>query len=226
VDERREKLKGIQRIIAQRMVKSKNTIPHVTTIREVRMERVVEKKELLNKEADKKVTFIPFIIKAVVEGIKKHPVINASLQEEEIVYYNNINIGIAVTVANKLLVPVFKGLEHKSFQEIIQTGNEIFTKARNNNLSPDDFREGTFTISNSGVFGGEIFTPIINCSQSAILGIGRVQLKPVVNDNGEIRACPMMYLCLSYDHRIINGSEAVKFLGEVDNFLQKPILDI
>lgn len=226
MSEKREKLKGIQRIIANKMVKSMSTIPHVTTIREVRMEKVLEKMQDLNEKINERVTFMPFIVKAVVKGIKKHLIINASLQDDEIIYQENINIGIAVEVDNKLLVPIIKEVQNKNFLEIVQAINAITEKSRNNQLNPGDFKNGTFTISNSGALGGEIFTPIINYPQSAILGIGRVVKKAIVDKNGEIKVCSMMYLCLSYDHRIINGGEAVRFLGEIDDYLQKPILDV
>ena len=224
------KFKGIQRQIAKKMVESKSKIPHVTTIREVNMEKVLDMKKRLNAE-DKvenvKYSLMTFVIYAVLEAMKTFPIINSSLDEDsnEIIIHANKNIGFAVSIDKKLVVPVVKKSEKLNFPELNQKVNQIIKKARNQKLTSKDFKGGTFTISNSGAFGGEIFTPIINYPQSSILGIGRIKKKPIVEDE-EIIIKPMMYLCLSYDHRIINGAEAVQFLGELekklnsaDNFL-------
>jgi len=217
------KFKGIQRQIAKKMVESKSKIPHVTTIREVNMEEVLAKKNKLNaqkKDTKDKYSLMTFVIYAVLEAIKSFPIINSSLDEDnnEIVIHENKNIGFAVSIENKLVVPVIKNTEKYNFTELNQEVNKVIKKARNINLTSKDFKGGTFTISNSGAFGGEIFTPIINYPQSSILGIGRIKKKPIVEDE-EIVIKPMMYLCLSYDHRIINGAEAVQFLGELEKIL-------
>jgi len=217
------KFKGIQRQIAQKMVESKRKIPHVTTIREVNMEKVLDKKNKLN--ADNQVrkvkySLMTFIIYSVLEAMKSFTIINSSLDEEnnEIIIHENKNIGFAVSINQKLVVPVIKNTEEYNFTELNKEVNKVIKKARNKKLKSKDFKGGTFTISNSGAFGGEIFTPIINYPQSSILGIGRIKKKPIVEDE-EIVIKPMMYLCLSYDHRIINGAEAVQFLGEVEKIL-------
>ena len=217
------KFKGIQRQIANKMVESKRKIPHVTTIREVNMEKVLDKKNRLNADNQTetaKYSLMTFIIYAVLEAMKSFRIINSSLDEEnnEIIIHENKNIGFAVSINQKLVVPVIKNTKKYNFTELNKEVNKVIKKARNKKLTSKDFKGGTFTISNSGAFGGEIFTPIINYPQSSILGIGRIKKKPIVEDE-EIIIKPMMYLCLSYDHRIINGAEAVQFLGELEKTL-------
>jgi pyruvate dehydrogenase E2 component (dihydrolipoamide acetyltransferase) len=223
MENKRVKLRGIQRMVAQRMVKSKTEIPHVTTIREIRMDAVLRLRERLNGEnPERKTPLLPFVMMAVVRSIRKYPVFNASLVEDEIVFHDQINLGVAITVGEDLIVPIVKGVQEMSLLELSSAYNELVGRAMSKKLSPHDFEDGTFTISNSGALGGEIFTPIINYPESAILGIGRIQKKPVVEEDGSIAACPMMYLCLSYDHRIINGNQAVRMLGSIDEYLQCP----
>jgi len=222
MEDKREKLRGIQRKAAQRLLQSKTEIPHVTTIREVRMDSIVKLRNAINeRNPDNKVSYMPFIIKAVIEGIKKYPIFNANLEGDEIVYHKNINMGVAITVGENLIVPVMHNVQDMAFEEICIKFNDLTKRARDNQLKMADFTGGTFTITNSGALGGEIFTPIINYPESAILGLGRIKEKPIV-DNGNIIICPMIYLCLSYDHRIINGSQAVTLLGFIDSFLQNP----
>ena len=217
------KFKGIQRQIANKMVESKRKIPHVTTIREVNMEKVLDKKNRLNADNQTetaKYSLMTFIIYAVLEAMKSFRIINSSLDEEnnEIIIHENKNIGFAVSINQKLVVPVIKNTKKYNFTELNKEVNKVIKKARNKKLTSKDFKDGTFTISNSGAFGGEIFNSIISYPQSSILGIGRIKKKPIVEDE-EIIIKPMMYLCLSYDHRIINGAEAVQFLGELEKTL-------
>ena len=222
MQEKRIKLTGIQRIIAQKMLKSKQTIPHITTIREVRMDQIIKLREnIKNKLKDERVSYIAFILKAVTEALKEYPIINSSLDNlnNEIIIKRDINIGLAIAVKDKLLVPVIKNIGQMEFIDLIRKINNLIKISREGKLNPEDFKGGTFTVSNSGAFGGEIFTPIINYPESAILGIGKIQKKPVVNENNEIVIGHMMYLCLSYDHRIINGSVAVQFLGKIEENL-------
>jgi len=162
-----------------------------------------------------------FIIKAVVEALKEYSIINSSMDNlnNEIIIKHDINIGLAMAVKDKLLVPVIKNIDQMGFIDLIRKINDLIKISREGKLKPEDFKGGTFTVSNSGAFGGEIFTPIINYPESAILGVGKIQKKPVVNENDEIVISYLMYLCLSYDHRIINGSIAVQFLREVEKNL-------
>jgi len=223
--ERRIKLNLIQRKIAQKMSESKRIIPHVTTIREIRMDAISQTREKLKKHLESeigKLSFMPFIMKAVADAIKEFPIINSSFDEDnnEIIIKEQINLGFAVAVGDQLLVPVVKNVENMSFIELAKIVNELTEKCRNGKITPKDMMGGTFTITNSGALGGEIFTPIINYPESAILGIGRIKKKPIVDENDNIIACPMMFTCLSYDHRIINGSTAVKFLVSIENNLR------
>lgn len=208
------------------MSDSKRIIPHVTTIREIRMDSVSETRQKINKYLESevgKLSFMPFIIKAVADAIKEFPIINSSFDEEnnEIIFKDNINIGFAVSVGDKLLVPVVKNVENLGFIKLAKSVNEIINKCRSGKITPKDMMGGTFTITNSGALGGEIFTPIINYPESAILGVGRIQKKPIVDENNNVIPCPMMFTCLSYDHRIINGSTAVRFLVSVENNLKE-----
>jgi pyruvate dehydrogenase E2 component (dihydrolipoamide acetyltransferase) len=224
LQEKRIKLRGIQKIIARKMAKSKQTIPHVTTIREVNLDQIVDVRERLKSRfSDRHITYMPFIIKAVAEALKAYPIINSSLDDstDEIIIKGDINIGFAIAVGDNLLVPVIRNVEELDFMDIVEKMDELIKRSRNNQLTPGDFKDGTFTISNSGAYGGEIFTPIINYPESAILGIGKIQKKPVVNEKDEIVISYMIYLCLSYDHRIINGATAVQFLGELEKQLKQ-----
>jgi len=222
--DQRIKLNAIQRKIARKMSESKTIIPHVTTIREIRMDIVTKRRQQLQKELQGKVdklSFMPFIIKAAADAIKEFPIINSSYDqtENELAIKGQINIGFAVSVEDKLFVPVVKNVGDMSFIELINDVNEMIRKCRDKRISPSDMTGGTFTITNSGSFGGEIFTPIINYPESAILGIGKIQKKAVVDENDNIVIRPMMYACLSYDHRIINGATAVQFLGSLEKHL-------
>lgn len=226
MENKRVKLRGIQRQTAQRLVMSKSEIPHVTTIREVRMDSVLARRAgLADESPDQKVSIYPFVIMAVLSGMQKYPVFNANLEADEIVYHENVNIGIAITVGDLLIVPVIKAAQKMTFHQINVACKDVVVRSTRKQLGTQDFVDGTFTITNSGALGGELFTPIINYPQSAILGIGRIKDKPIVADGGSIIACPMMYLCLSYDHRIINGSQAVGMLECIDAFLQDPRID-
>lgn len=216
--DKRQKLTGVQRIVAKQMVKSTTEIPHVTTIREVPMDSVFDTRESIAGRYEH-LSVLAFVLHAVVRTLPEFPMLNASLEEDEIVYHDDINLGVAVAVGQDLKVPVMPSAKEKSFDAMVAKVSELRQKARENDFKPSDFRGGTFTVSNSGALGGEIFTPIINHPQSGILGLGRVKEKPVVKEDSQIASCPMMYLCLSYDHRIVNGSQAVLFLGELERLL-------
>ncbi len=217
--ERRVRLTGIQRKVAEAVTKSASTIPQVTTIREVCVDVLLQVKER-GAQAHGRLTLMPFLIRAVASSLGEFPALNASLEEEEIVYHDVVNIGVAVAAGNDLVVPVIKDVNSLSFGDLVDRLRDISERARNRKLEPADFRGGTFTVSNSGSLGGEIFTPIINYPQSGILGVGRVKRKPVVDEDGTIVARSMMYLCLSYDHRIVNGRDAVLFLASVERQLE------
>ena len=218
----RVKLRGIQRVIRKNMELA-HQIPRVTTIREVRMDKVRDKRnELKSKYPDKKISYLTFAITGLIKAIKNCKTLNARLEEDEVVIDDDINISLAITVGEDLVTPVIKHAQSLSFIELNDSIIELTNRARNKELTSEDFKGGTITITNSGSLGGEIFTPMINYPQSAILGIGKINEKPIVDENKEIVACPMMYLCLTYDHRIINGSQAVGSLGVIEDFFMNP----
>ncbi len=218
--DKRVRLGSMQRAVAKHLVRSVSTIPHVTTMREVRIDTVLEAKTRLAGRFDH-LTIFPFVIHAVARALERNPLLNASLDEPDIVYHSDLNIGIAVSIGSDLRVPVIKGVGTMTFDEIVTALQEMTHKARSNGLTVADFRDGTFTVTNSGSAGGEIFTPIINHPQSAILGIGRARRKPLLDVDGTIKPGSLMYLCLSYDHRLINGHQAVSFLVDVDSSLAR-----
>jgi len=226
MEEKIVKLRGIQRIVAQKMTES-HTIPRVTTIREVRMDSALKARTAWNEaHPDQKASVMAFIIYGMLCGIRKYPVFAAHFEDNAAVYPAELGISVAVAVGDNLVTPVLKVREDMSFAELIDAFAELVRRARNNELKPGDYKGGCMTLSNSGALGGDIFTPLINYPESSILGVGKIEKKVIVDDpeKENIIVCPMMHLCLTYDHRIINGSQAVGFLGEVDGFLQKPVL--
>ena len=178
MEQTRVRLRGIQRKVAQHMVQSKNEIPHVTTIREVRMDRISALRTQHNREhPEEHVSFMPYIIAATLAAIRAQPIFNAHLEGEEIVFCSPVNMGIAVTVGENLVVPVIHGASEMDFPRLCAAFHDLTVRAKAGGLKSPDFKDGTFTISNSGALGGEIFTPIINHPQSAILGVGRIRAK-------------------------------------------------
>lgn len=227
MEERREPLRGIQRKVAQTMTSS-HAIPRVTTIREVRMDKVKAARERYKEQTGRSASYLAFVAYGVLKGMREYPVFNARLEEDCIVYPAEIGISIAISIGDNLVTPVLRVKEDDSFAAVAEGLAELIDKARGGKLSLADYKGGTFTISNSGALGGEIFTPLINYPQSAILGIGKMKKKVILddqNDDASIIVCPMMYLCLTYDHRIINGSQAVKMLGVIDDYFQNPQID-
>ena len=227
MEERREPLRGIQRKVAQTMTSS-HAIPRVTTIREVRMDKVKAARERYKEQTGRSASYLAFVAYGVLKGMREYPVFNAHLEEDCVVYPAEIGISIAISIGDNLVTPVLCVKEDDSFAAVAEGLAELIDKARGGKLSLADYKGGTFTISNSGALGGEIFTPLINYPQSAILGIGKMKKKVILddqNDDTSIIVCPMMYLCLTYDHRIINGSQAVKMLGVIDDYFQNPQID-
>jgi len=162
-----------------------------------------------------------FFAKAAVEALKKYPAVNASIEGNDIIYHDFVDIGIAVSSKRGLMVPVLRNVDHSTFAKIESDINVYAEKARDGSMSMEDLTGGTFTITNGGVFGSMLSTPILNPPQSAILGMHNIQERAVVVD-GEIVVRPMMYLALTYDHRIIDGKEAVQFLVSIKNSLEDP----
>ncbi|MEZ5008020.1 MAG: 2-oxoglutarate dehydrogenase complex dihydrolipoyllysine-residue succinyltransferase [Chitinophagales bacterium] len=224
-EERSEKMSRLRRTISKRLVAAKNETAMLTTFNDVDMSRVLEIreqfKEKFKEQHDISLGFMSFFSKACALALQKFPGINAYLNEEEITYHDYVDISIAVSTPKGLVVPVIRNAESLSFAEIEQEVKRLAIAGRDGNLSLDDMQGGTFTISNGGVFGSLMSTPIINQPQSAILGLHRIEDRPVAI-NGKVEIRPMMYMAMSYDHRIVDGKESVSFLVMVKDFIENP----
>ena len=222
---KRVKMSRLRARIAQRLVEAQQTAALLTTFNEVNMKPVMDlrarHKDAFEKEHGVKLGFMSFFVKAAVEALKKFPVVNATVDGEDIVYFGNYHIGVAVSSERGLVVPVIRNAEQLSLAQIEKTTADFATRAQAGKLDLEELTGGTFTISNGGVFGSLMSTPIINPPQSAILGMHRIQDRPVA-ENGEVVIRPMMYLALTYDHRIIDGREAVQFLVHMKQNLEDP----
>jgi 2-oxoglutarate dehydrogenase E2 component (dihydrolipoamide succinyltransferase) len=209
---------SMRKKIAERMVASKHTSPHVTSVFEVDMTLVNKLRERNKRKFEEqygtKLTFMPFIIKAVVDSLRSWPIINSSIDGDNIVYKKNFNIGMAVALDWGLIVPVIKNAEEKNLVGLSRSVNDLAGRARNKQLKPDEVAGGTFTITNYGVFGGLIGTPIINQPQVAIMGVGAIVKRPMVTEDDAIAIRHMAYFSLSFDHRIIDGAVADQFMAQ------------
>ena len=221
-------------IIAQRMVESKRTSPHVHTVFKVDFTRIVKIRE---KEKNKyeqrngvKLTYMPFISRAVVATLRKMPIVNASMEGDAIRYHANVNLGIAVALEWGLIVPVIKQAEEKNFLGIARAIVDLAERARGKRLKPDEVGAGTFTITNPGIFGEQFGTPIINQPESAILGVGTLLKEPAVvtgaDGTDSIAIRHFLHLTLGFDHRVIDGADAGKFMAEVKKYLENWTEDI
>jgi 2-oxoglutarate dehydrogenase E2 component (dihydrolipoamide succinyltransferase) len=223
--ERRVPMTRLRARIAERLLEAQHNAAILTTFNEVNMKPVMDLraryKERFEKEYGVKLGFMSFFVKAAVEALKKFPAVNASIDGNDIVYHGFYDIGIAVSGPGGLVVPILRDAEDMSLAQIEQAILDYAARAKNNTLSIEDITGGTFTISNGGVFGSMLSTPILNPPQSAILGMHTIKDRPMVV-NGEIAVLPMMYLALSYDHRIIDGREAVQFLVTIKDMLEEP----
>ena len=223
--ERRVPMTRLRAKIAERMVDVQKTTAMLTTFNEVDLTEVIsirkEYKESFEKRHQVKLGFMSFFAKAAVEALKNYPVINASIEGEDIIYHNYFDIGIAVSSDRGLMVPVIRDVDQMGFAEFENELNTMAKKAQAGTINIEDLTGGTFTITNGGIFGSMMSTPILNQPQSAILGMHSIQQRPVVIDN-EIIARPMMYLALTYDHRIVDGKEAVQFLVSIKDQLEDP----
>ena len=221
----RKKMSPLRKTIAQRLVQAQHTTAMLTTFNEVDMSAIMETrkkfKETFKDTHNVNLGFMSFFAKASCLSLKKFPLVNSQIEGEELVTYSDVNLSVAVSTNRGLVVPVIKGIDQMKLHEIEQSIIDVAVKARDLKLSPDDMIGGTFTITNGGIFGSMLSTPIINTPQSAILGMHNIVERPVVV-NGEIVIRPIMYLALSYDHRIIDGKEAVSFLVNVKNYLEEP----
>jgi 2-oxoglutarate dehydrogenase E2 component (dihydrolipoamide succinyltransferase) len=223
--EERVRVSRRRQTIAQRLVESQQTAAMLTTFNEVDMRSVMElrkrRKESFQERTGARLGFMSFFAKAAIGALKAFPKVNAELQDSELLLKKYYDIGVAVSTDEGLVVPVIRDADHKSFAEIERGIANLATKAREGKLTLEDLRGGTFTITNGGIFGSLVSTPILTMPQVAILGMHKIQERPVVID-GEVAVRPMMYLALSYDHRVIDGAEAVSFLVRIKELVEDP----
>lgn len=224
-EERRVPMTRLRARIAERLVEAQQTAAMLTTFNEVDLTEVMALRKRYRDDFEKKhgvrLGFMSFFAKASVEALRKFPVVNASVEGSDIVYHNYYDLGIAVSSDRGLMVPVIHDVDQMSFAEFEAALTDMAGKAQDGTISMDDLTGGTFTITNGGIFGSMMSTPILNQPQSAILGMHSIQQRPMVV-GGEIEARPMMYLALTYDHRIIDGKEAVQFLVSIKEQLEDP----
>jgi 2-oxoglutarate dehydrogenase E2 component (dihydrolipoamide succinyltransferase) len=223
--ETRQRMSGLRQRIAQRLVEVQQTAAILTTFNEVDMSRVIALRTLYKESFQKKhgvgLGFMSFFIKASIDALKAFPAVNARIDGNEIVYHNFYDIGVAVSTDRGLMVPVVRSADQRSFAAIEQAILEYATRARAGTITVDDLQGGTFTITNGGTFGSLLSTPILNPPQSAILGMHAMKKRPVVVDD-QIVIRSMMYLALSYDHRLIDGRDAVSFLVRIKDCIENP----
>jgi 2-oxoglutarate dehydrogenase E2 component (dihydrolipoamide succinyltransferase) len=224
--DRIEPLSVMRRKIAQHMVLSKQTSAHVTTVFEVdftNLEKLRKKYKESYAERGAKLTYLPFIVQAVVGGLRDFPIINASMDETSVIYHRDYNVGIAVALDWGLIVPVVKNADEKNVLGLARAIGDLGERARTKKLSPDDVQGGTFTITNPGIYGGLFGTPIINQPQVAILGVGGVKKRPVVvetKDGDFIAIRSMCILSLTFDHRLIDGAIADQFMAKLKETIE------
>ena len=223
--EERIKMTRLRQTIAKRLKSAQENAAMLTTFNEVDMSEIISFRKNNQDEFQKKfgvkLGFMSFFVKASVKSLKSYPAINAEIENDDIIYKNYFNISFAVGTDKGLVVPVLKNADEMSFSDIESEIKTLSEKANNGNLSIEDLQGGTFTISNGGVYGSMLSTPILNPPQSGVLGMHNIVERPVVVNN-EIKIRPIMYLALSYDHRIIDGKEAVSFLKEIKQYLEDP----
>lgn len=223
--ERREKMSPLRKTVAKRLVTVKNETAMLTTFNEVNMKPIMDLRAKYKDQFKEKfgvgLGFMSFFTKAVCEAAKDFPAVNARIEGEEVVYNDFVDVSIAVSAPKGLVVPIIRNAESMSLAQIEKTVIELATKARDSKLTIDEMTGGTFTITNGGVFGSMMSTPIINAPQSAILGMHNIIERPIA-ENKEVVIRPMMYVALSYDHRIIDGRESVGFLVRVKQLLEDP----
>ncbi len=224
--EERVRMTRLRQTIARRLKDAQNTAAMLTTFNDVDMSAVMamrsEYKDLFEKRHGVKLGFMSFFVKACIQALQEIPAVNAEIDGQDLVYKNYYHMGVAVGTERGLVVPVVRDADQKSLAEIEQAIADFGKRARDGKLSIEDMQGGTFTISNGGVYGSMLSTPILNAPQSGILGMHRIEQRPVVLKDGSIVARPMMYLALSYDHRVVDGKEAVTFLVRVKECLEDP----
>ena len=223
--EERVAMTRVRKTIAKRLMESKNSTAMLTTFNEVNLAKVSAARKELQDEFQKahgiKLGFMSFFVKAAANALQRFPLVNASIDGDDIIYHGYSDISIAVSTEKGLVTPVLRNVERQSFAEVEQGIADYAAKARAGKLGLDDLQGGTFTITNGGTFGSLLSTPIINPPQSAILGMHAIKERPIA-ENGQVVIAPMMYIALSYDHRIIDGKDSVQFLVDIKNQLENP----
>ena len=224
-EEKRVPMTRLRARIAERLIEAQHTAAMLTTFNEVDLTEVIALRKRYRDEFEKKhgvrLGFMSFFAKAAVESLQKFPVVNASVEGNDIVYHNYFDLGIAVSSERGLMVPVIRDVDQMSFAEFEASLNDVAKRVQDGTIGMEELTGGTFTITNGGIFGSMMSTPILNQPQSAILGMHAIQQRPMVVD-GEIMARPMMYLALTYDHRIIDGKDSVQFLVAIKEQLEDP----
>ncbi|NHI01953.1 MULTISPECIES: 2-oxoglutarate dehydrogenase complex dihydrolipoyllysine-residue succinyltransferase [Oceanimonas] len=231
-EEKRVPMTRLRKRVAERLLEAKNTTAMLTTFNEVNMKPIMELRkqyqDIFEKRHGIRLGFMSFYVKAVVESLKRYPEVNASIDGSDIVYHNYFDVSIAVSTPRGLVTPVLRDCDRLSLADIEKSIKDLAIKGRDGKLTVDDMTGGNFTITNGGVFGSLMSTPIINPPQSAILGMHKIQDRPMAVD-GKVEILPMMYLALSYDHRLIDGRESVGFLVSIKELLEDPtrlLLDV
>ena len=211
--------------IAERLMQSKNSIAMLTSFNEINLAKVAQMRKQLGEQFEKthgiKLGYMSFFVKAAAEALKRHPIVNASVDGNDVIYHGYQDISVAVSTDRGLVTPVLRNAEAMSFAEVEKEINDYAKKAREGGLAIEDLQGGSFTITNGGTFGSLFSTPIVNPPQSAILGMHAIKERAVV-ENGQVVAAPMMYIALSYDHRIVDGKDAVLLLVDIKNQLENP----
>ncbi|MDQ2075433.1 2-oxoglutarate dehydrogenase complex dihydrolipoyllysine-residue succinyltransferase [Marinimicrobium sp. ABcell2] len=224
--EKRVPMTRLRKRIAERLLEASNTTAMLTTFNEVNMAPIMELRAKYKDKFEKthdgaRLGFMGFFVKAAVEALRRFPAVNASIDNNDIVYHGYQDVGVAVSTEKGLVVPVLRNAQHMGLADIESTVRDYGLRARDGKLSIEEMTGGTFTITNGGVFGSLLSTPILNLPQSAILGMHKIQERPMAV-NGEVKILPMMYLALSYDHRLLDGKEAVQFLVAIKDLLEDP----
>jgi len=222
---RREKMSPLRQTMARRLLDVQRNTAMLTTFNDVDMSEIIRLREVYGDKFSHKhgvkLGFMAFFIKTIAEVLRYYPILNASIDGEDILYHNHVNISVAMSTEKGLVVPVLRGVERMTMAEIAQQHTAMVDRARAQKLTLDDFKDGTFTLTNGGVFGSLLSTPLINPPQCAILGMHRIEERPVVK-NGVIVIAPMMYIAASYDHCLVDGKDAVGFLKHVKDILECP----
>lgn len=216
-------LSNMRKVIGKRMQANKQIAPHVTITTEVNVDKTIALRNKLNaKNLEARFSYTDILIKMSATALINYPVMNSSITEDSFIIHDRVNIGVAVALDEGLIVPVIRDADRKGLKAISAETKELIAKARENTLSPDEMSGATFTISNLGNYDVDGFTPVINLPEAAILGVGRIVRKPIVNENDEIVPASMMVLSLSFDHRVVDGATAAEFLKKLKGYLEDP----